>query len=204
MKKSIGLVLLMIFGAVALMGCMQALNVSFATIDRPLTPVKVVYHKVNTAQNVAKSIVNLSLAGYAAKADQYLSRFPKSPVKGAYLAEAAVKTYNAEGIFLPVEFALAQMQLESACGTRGKSPKNNPYNVGEGDSGTHIIFGDTREGIDAWYSLVARKYLADKTLNELLRNYVNNNGKRYATSTDYEGKLKRQIAYIDNWFDRNS
>ncbi len=136
---------------------------------------------------------------YAHKADVYLKRFPESPMKGDMLATAAREVYRQYGKWIPVELALSQAQLESACGTRGKSPAFNPYNVGEGDSGTRLHFTSTEAGIRAYYELMAKDYLREKGVNLLLKNFVNNRNKRYATCTDYELKLRRQMRFIKSY-----
>lgn len=138
---------------------------------------------------------------YERRADLYLSRdeFEGTPLKGGMMALAAYNAYDSTGIFLPVELALAQCQNESSMGLKGRSPINNPYNVGEFDSGTVIWFDNTFEGVQAYYYLMCENYLYCKGVKELLKNFTNCNGKRYASNPHYEYNLINQIIFIKNY-----
>lgn len=139
---------------------------------------------------------------YKEKANLYLSReeFEGTPIKGEMLALAAENAYDSTGILLPVELSLAQCQWESGMGLKGKSPKNNPYNIGEYDSGTVLWFDDTFDGVQAYYYFMTTKYLSCNTLSELFKNFVNCNGHRYA-SGKYEEHVPKQYYFIVNWLE---
>lgn len=206
MKKCIHIICLVALTAVGSMPVLRSWSMVFNevfSVENKVLRQEITRDNTNAVAATNGAIV-FAFDAYAEKADHYLTRFEKSELNGADLADAALYTWKEHGILIPVEFALAQMQLESACGTRGKSANTNPYNVGEGDSGTHLRFETSREGIYAWFELIAKDYLADKELDELLQNFVNQRGKRYATSTDYEGKLQRQINYIGRWLEDTS
>ncbi len=138
---------------------------------------------------------------YAQKADSYLQRkrFSHTSMTGKEMADAAQYTYHVTGVLVPLELALAQGQLESAFGTRGKSAATNPYNIGENDSGTTVKFKTLRDGIRGYYMVIATKYLKGKSLDELASNFVNTNNKRYATSQNYERKVRHQMKYIKTY-----
>lgn len=139
---------------------------------------------------------------YEERAEIYISKkYPKSPIKPGMLALAAHNVYDSTGILIPVEFALAQAQIESSMGTKGRSPVNNPYNVGEYDSGTVKWFDNTYDGIEAYYFLLARDYMQCKSLDMLFKNYSNCNGHRYASNPNYEKELKQQYLYIQKYID---
>lgn len=139
---------------------------------------------------------------YEKNANKYLNRdiFKGTPITGEMLRLSAEKTYNKHKVIVPLELALAQAQMESSMGRTGRSPKNNPYNVGEYDSHTYLKFGSTQKGIDAYYNLIAKDYLNNKKLDDLLNNFVNKDGNRYASDSLYEEKVKSQINYISTFF----
>lgn len=142
---------------------------------------------------------------YEKKADLYLQRniFNGTPIEGWMLAKSAKKTYDSTGVILPLELVLSQAQWESGMGLRGKSPKKNPFNIGEWGDTTVISFKTTEKGVGYYYLLMAENYLKCKTLDQLLDNFVNCNGHRYAKSEKYEQKIKNQYRFIKSWLDKN-
>lgn len=140
---------------------------------------------------------------YADKANLYLSReeFEGTPIKGEMLALAAENAYDSTGILLPVELCLAQCQWESGMGLKGKSPTNNPFNVGEYDSGTVMWFDNTFDGTQAYFYFMTTKYLSCSTISDLFKNFVNCNGKRYA-SGKYEEHVPQQYYFIVQWLEK--
>ena len=140
---------------------------------------------------------------YRKRADIYLSqeKFKDSPIQGEMLALAAHNAYDSTGIVLPVELALAQAQLESSMGTKGKSPKRNPYNIGEHDSGTTLWFKSTFDGIQAYYYYMTTRYLKCKSLNLLFKSFTNCSGYRYASNPDYESLISKQYHYNKSFID---
>jgi hypothetical protein len=138
---------------------------------------------------------------YEKRADVYLKKF-KTPIKPEMLSLAAYNVYDSLGILVPLELVLAQATLESSLGTKGRSPANNPFNVGEYNSRTVLLFKNTFDGVQAYYFLIAKKYLKCKSLNTLLNNFTNCNGKRYASSLNYEIELKNIIKKITKKIDK--
>ena len=141
---------------------------------------------------------NIPWDTYARLAQTYLDRgiFQNTPMTGEMLSNAAKKAYEQYNTLVPLELALAQGQFESHMGTKGRSPGTNPYNVGEYDAGTVMQFPDTETGVQAYYNLIANNYLKDKQLDELLGDFVNTEGNRYASDPEYEEKLVGQIDFI--------
>jgi flagellum-specific peptidoglycan hydrolase FlgJ len=135
---------------------------------------------------------------YQKHANKYLSRptFEGTPLTGSMLADIAKDTLLKTGVLVPLELVLSQAQFETSMGRKGRNPITNPFNVGEYDEGTKLKFKTTREGVQAYFNLIAKNYLKGKTLDDLLTNFVNEQGNRYATDKAYEQKIKRQIDYI--------
>lgn len=140
---------------------------------------------------------------YKEKANLYLSReeFEGTPINGEMLALAAENAFDSTGILLPVELCLAQCQWESGMGLKGKSPKNNPFNVGEYDGGTVLWFDSTFEGIQAYFYLMTTKYLSCSDIEDLFKSFVNCSGRRYASGS-YEEHVPSQYYFIVNWLEK--
>lgn len=141
---------------------------------------------------------------YEKKANLYLSqnKFKNTPIKGSMLALAARNAFDSTGVLLPLELALAQAQWESDMGRKGRSPKNNPFNVGEWESGTVLYFENTFSGIQAYYYLMCNSYLKCKTIEELFKNFSNCQGYRYAKNSEYENIIKKEYFNIKKWFEK--
>jgi hypothetical protein len=160
-----------------------------------------------------ESNVNFSLSSdfkeYARKANAYIRKVnPDTNISGEMLAAGAQRAMQQYGRTVPVELALAQLQLEGYLEKR-KTPNkpqrtNNPFNVGNTDSGATITHSDDprtgtsalQSGVNAYYDLMARSYLKKRTPNELLNNFVNYAGNRYASAPHYEAGLKKIINNI--------
>lgn len=142
---------------------------------------------------------------YKKRADVYLNRsiFQGTPLNGEILTLCAINAYDSTGILLPVELALSQATWESSMGREGRSPRNNPFNIGEHDSGTTRYFESTFDGTQAYYYYMTKNYLKCRALDELFANFVNCGGKRYATSSDYEIHIRNSYYSIKKWIDNN-
>ena len=142
---------------------------------------------------------------YLKRAELYLGRkrYQSSPIKSGILTHCARNAYEEFGIILPIELALTQAQIESSMGMEGRSPTKNPYNIGETDKGTTQYFETTVGGVQAYYNTMCEKYLSCRTTEELLLNFVNCNGHRYASSETYESAMSTQYIKIKRWIDSN-
>jgi peptidoglycan hydrolase-like protein with peptidoglycan-binding domain/predicted nucleotidyltransferase len=126
-------------------------------------------------------------------------RNPDAGVDGQMMAECS-KRYFSQG-YVPPELALAQLALEGGLSknqtVRPRRTKN-PFNVGNTDSGKNKYFSTVQEGVCAYYDLMVRRYLTGgKKAGDLLRNFVNVNGNRYA-SGEYEPKLRSIVSSVSN------
>lgn len=180
----------------------QILNVSSENnsqlINDYITTSEIILEEVDTMERFFNT--------YETQAQTYLDRdvFDGTPITGKILSECARTTYDSTGVIVPLNLALSQAQLESGMGIRGKSPKNNPYNVGEWDRGTMWTFSNTQEGVQAYYNLIANDYLSERTIDDLLINFVNTDGYRYASRQSYEESVSSQCSYITRWIEKYS
>ena len=73
----------------------------------------------------------------------------------------------------------------------------NPFNVGNTDSGKVNVRTSFEDGVCLYYELMTRKYITgDKSAEDLLQNFVNVNGYRYASAQDYEQDLNSLVGSI--------
>lgn len=114
---------------------------------------------------------------------------------------ALILVENCEKYGIPITFTLAQGEIESHFGTTGLAFRTNSvWNVGafDGYSSDDIKhkYNNPNDSVDPYLNLLSSNYLVAKTVEDLLENFVDINGNRYATDPHYEDKLKSKIGYI--------
>jgi predicted nucleotidyltransferase len=122
-------------------------------------------------------------------------RNPSAGVSGEMMAECAKQNFS-KG-YVPPELALAQLATEGGLSSDPNSKPirtQNPFNVGNVDSGQVKNMTNVESGVCAYYNLMTSNYLpGGKKAEDLVNNFVNTSGERYAAEKDYEGTLKQII-----------
>ena len=125
---------------------------------------------------------------------------PKSKLSGEVLVDLC-DIYNVD-----IRLALVQGHVESHFGTKGTAAKTNSvFNVGayDGHSAARQCrngfgFSHPNQSIEPYLDLLTTNYLVNgRTEKDLLRNYVNKYGQRYASHPKYESVLRQRWNKID-------
>lgn len=127
--------------------------------------------------------------------DNYIkSTAPTSVIDSEYLVDMC-DLYDVD-----IRLVLAQGHLESHFATRGTAAKTNSmFNIGayDGHSSSKQIkngfgYADPNYSIEPYLKTLKSNYLVNGVTEEdLLNNFVNKHGWRYASSKEYELKLQR-------------
>ncbi len=106
-----------------------------------------------------------------------------------------------------IRFVLAQGQIESHFATKGTAARTlSVFNVGayDGHSASRqrrngFGFSDPNESIEPYLQLITTEYMVNgKTESDLMKNYVNGLGMRYASNPKYESMLRSVYKRISN------
>lgn len=88
---------------------------------------------------------------------------------------------------------LAQLQIESHFGTTERARRTNSmFSVGAYDNGKDVVkYSNQDASIVPHIKLIKKDYMLDgkKDVDQILQNFVNHDGKRYASNPNYENDL---------------
>lgn len=123
-------------------------------------------------------------------------------ISGEMLAYGARLAYNRYQKYIPPELALSQLLLEGGIGNNKLDSRpirtQNPFNLGNVDQGQNVKYSNIQFAINAYYDLMARKYITNgKTAANLMQNFQNKFGQRYATNKNYEANLSSVIKDVN-------
>ena len=138
---------------------------------------------------------NLELDYYGAKdtlvdaIDSYIREIAPSSVMNGIAFVNKCDEYN-----MDLFFVIAQAQVESSFASKGLGQKmNSAFNVKAYDgNGSKYMdkYHHPDESIEPYMVLVKKYYMGDSnTEMDLMNNYVNFEGKRYASNPDYEAMM---------------
>jgi len=135
---------------------------------------------------------------YVEICDAFISKNEPNPlgITGEMMAKGAKGAFDKYKKYVAPELALSQLLLEGGFknGNINSRPirTKNPFNVGNVDTGENIFHNDVQIGINAYYDLIAKNYLGKgRSAKDLLNNFVNKSGNRYATAPNYEKILNK-------------
>lgn len=138
---------------------------------------------------------------YAQICQKFINNRQPNPlgITGEMLANGAVQAFKRYQKFVPAELALAQLVAEGGIGSKNPNAKpvrtKNPFNVGNVDSGAVEVQNSVQDGINRYYNLIAKEYLGKgRTAKDLVSNFVNKQGNRYASAQNYETVLSKSVA----------
>lgn len=122
---------------------------------------------------------------------------PTSNLRGYAIVEECEK-FN-----IDIKFVLAQGEIESHYATKGIGGKlNSVFNVGVFDGLSENTvhksykYDYPNQSIRPYLELLFERYLVNKLEGDLMHNYVDVDGKRYASDPNYESKLREKHTFI--------
>lgn len=152
-------------------------------------------HRLESKYDAAREVL-------AVEVDKYINTVaPNADIDALNLIDLCSE-YNVD-----LRLALAQGHVESHFGTKGTAARTNSiFNVGafDGYSAEKQIkngygYKHPDYSVEPYLRLLTTKYLVDgKTEEDLLENFVDINGNRYASCTTYESMLKQKWDKMDS------
>lgn len=187
-----------------------ALGIFFAVISFGVNIFDVTKEKQYFKKNYVFDVYreNLELDYYRSKdalvdvVDSYIKEIAPSSVMNGIAFVNKCDEYN-----MNLFFVIAQAQIESSFATKGLGQKmNSAFNVKAYDGkGSKYMdkYDHPDDSIEPYIILVKKNYMGDsKTEMDLMNNYVNFEGKRYATNPDYEEMMLSTYKKLINRYDK--
>ena len=146
----------------------------------------------------------LSYNQYKSELVKEVKAYIDSVAPTSSLTGYAIVDYS-EKYDLDIKFVLAQGQIESHFGTTGMAVKTNSvFNVGAYDSRSYekingkFKYKHPDFSIEPYMQLLYKEYITgSKTELDLMAKYINKNGQRYSSNTNYENDLLNLYKSID-------
>ena len=146
----------------------------------------------------------LSYNQYKSELVKEVKAYIDSVAPTSSLTGYAIVDYS-EKYDLDIKFVLAQGQIESHFGTTGMAIKTNSvFNVGAYDSRSYEKINEKFKykhpdfSIEPYMQLLYKEYITgSKTELDLMAKYINKNGQRYSSNTNYENDLLNLYKPID-------
>lgn len=138
----------------------------------------------------------------AIEVDNYISSVAPKANIDAFLMIDLCSEYGVD-----IRFVLAQGQVESHFATKGTASRTlSIFNVGayDGHSASRqrrngFGYSDPNDSIEPYLQLITNEYMVNgKTESDLMQNYVNRLGMRYASNPRYEKMLRSVYKRISN------
>ena len=217
-KEQLTIVALLVAMSVCAYGIILCLNWVSEALKGPDYPNKTEVVEVVEVTNIGhardsyvgrlESKFDAAREALAVEVDKYISTVaPTADIDALNLIDLCAE-YNVD-----IRFAIAQAHVESHFGTKGTAARTNSiFNVGayDGYSAAKQIkngygYKHPDYSVEPYLKLITTRYLIDgKTEDDLLDNYVDVNGNRYASCTTYESMLKSKIDKMDSIADISS
>lgn len=188
-----GFITCMILGFIVLGGTKLVVN-AMDIESRRITTTKSIVGAADDSTEQYLNEFNDARDALAIKVHNYISTIaPRAEIDPYVLIDLCTK-YN-----IDVVFVMAQGQIESHYATKGTASRTNSiFNVGayDGHSAARQCrngfgFEDPNDSIEPYLILLTNDYLVNgKTINDLMNNYVNHLGMRYASNRKYEAQLR--------------
>lgn len=192
----IGFITCMVLGFIVLGGAKIAVNA--ASIDTKPTVVEqgnnAVVDSTELIMEQYRNDFNNARDVLAVEVHEYISTIAPRAEIDPYILIDLCTEYD-----IDVAFVMAQGQIESHYATAGTAKRTKSiFNVGayDGHSAARQCrngfgFEDPNDSIEPYLILLTNDYLVNgKTINDLMTNYVNYLGMRYASNRKYESQLK--------------
>ena len=212
-KEQLTIVSLLIAMCVCTYGIILCFNWIFDTIEGPnysdKTEIVVLEQELTNVEHTRDTYIHrleskfdAAREALAIEIDKYIETVaPTADIDALNLIDLCSE-YNVD-----IRLALVQAHVESHFGTKGTATRTNSiFNVGayDGYSAAKQIkngygYKHPDYSIEPYLKLITSRYLIDgKTEEDLLENYVDINGNRYASCSTYENLLKSKWDKIDS------